>query len=149
MDSVGLLTQTGIKVGLGVFLAITAAAVACRFHWAVRGSRAQAGSLRVVDTAALGQNRAVHLIVVGRRALLIGSTPGQIALLADVTGDRDPAQEPDDGQPAQLLNPRAAFTAVLSRLLKSPGSTSRDDRAERLRTAAQALRAASARSSHA
>ena len=76
MDSVGLLAQMGIKVALGVLLAVAAAALARRFHRMGNGGRAQTGSLQVAETAALGQNRALHLIRVGRRAPRPLKAPG-------------------------------------------------------------------------
>lgn len=146
MDSVGLLAQMGIKVALGVLLAVAAATLARRFHRMGNGSRAQTGSLQVAETAALGQNRALHLIRVGRRALLIGSTPSAVSLLADVTGDRGPFSKERESEPAHQASHRQAFAAVLSRFLEPSRGPAPGDRAERLRTAAQALRTASARS---
>ena len=143
MDSVGLLVQMGIKVALGVLLAVAAAALARRFHRLGNGGRARTGSLQVAETTALGQNRALHLIRVGRRAYLIGSTPSAISLLADVTGDRGPFSEEPEAEPSCQASPRRAFAAVLSRFIEP---TAPGDRAERLRTAARALRTASARS---
>ncbi len=142
MESVGLLTQMGIKVALGVLLAVAAAGLARRLHRMGSGVRAGAGSLQVAETAALGQNRALHLVRVGRRALLIGSTPNAISLLADVTGDRGQFPKEREPEPPHQVSPRQSFVTVLSRFLDpAPG-----DCAERLRTAAQALRTAPARS---
>ena len=144
MDSVGLLLQMGIKVALGVLLAVAAAALARRFHRMGNGGRAQAGSLQVAETAALGQNRALHLIRLGRRAYLIGSTPSAISLLADVTGDRGPFSKEPEAEPIRQASPRQAFAAVLSRFIEPSRGPAPGDRTERLRTAAQALRTTSA-----
>ncbi|HUU55659.1 MAG TPA: flagellar biosynthetic protein FliO [Armatimonadota bacterium] len=149
MESVGLLTQMGIKVTLGVLLAVAAAALARRFHRLGNGVRAQAAYLQVAETAGLGQNRSLHLIRVGRRALLIGSTPSAISLLADLSGDRGPVLAAHETEPFHPAGPRQAFAALLSRLLKPASGPSHPDRADRLRTAAQALRAPSRRSSRA
>ena len=46
----------------------------------------RAGAVRVVETIPLGPNRAVHLVAVGARRLLIGTTAQQVTLLEDVTG---------------------------------------------------------------
>ena len=146
MDSVGLLVQMGIKVALGVLLAVAAATLARRFHRMGNGGRAQTGSLQVAETAALGQNRALHLIRVGRRALLIGSTPSAISLLADVTGDRGPLPKESEAEPVRQATPRQAFAAVLSRFIEPSAGLAPGDRAGRLRIAARALRTASARS---
>ena len=146
MDSVGLLVQMGIKVALGVLLAVAAAALARRFHRMGNGGRSQTGSLQVAETTALGQNRALHLIRVGRRAYLIGSTPSAVSLLADVSGDRGPFSKEREAEPARQATPRQAFAAVLSRFIEPFRGGAAGDRAERLRTAAQAFRTASARS---
>ena len=58
--------------------------------------------VRIVETVGLGQRRAVHLLQIGNRQLLIGSTGESITKLADITGDSADgltdlsAQETDD-----------------------------------------------------
>jgi flagellar biosynthetic protein FliO len=57
--------------------------------------------IQVVETVHLGPRKAIHLIKIGERRLLIGSTNESITKLADVTeiGDRKPrfAQEATQG----------------------------------------------------
>jgi len=124
---VGILTAIGVKIGLGAALAVGAVLATRYLQQARIGWRPSARSLRVVETAVLGQQRAVHLIAVGGRTLLIASTQGQVALLADVTGE--PTEKPADVAPATLRRYFSAdapphsrapsFAAVISRLLPS------------------------------
>jgi len=53
------------------------------------GASRQARSIRVLESASLGQGRGVHLITVGGRCLLVGATLQSITLLSDVTDDPD------------------------------------------------------------
>jgi flagellar biogenesis protein FliO len=109
--TVGALTAVGLKIGLGAALAV-GAVLATRYLQQTRiGWRPSARSLRVLETALLGQQRAVHLIAVGGRTLLIASTQGQVVLLADVTGE--PSERPAEAPPIP------SFAAVISRLLPS------------------------------
>ena len=147
MESVGLLAQMGIKVALGVTIAVSAAALARHLHHGANRNRAQTGFLHVTESAALGQNRTVHLIRIGRRSLLIGSTPTAISLLADVTGDTGPFSKEAEAHPVSLPTPRQAFATILSRFMATPSTPARGDGTDRLRRAARALRSASAGSS--
>jgi flagellar biogenesis protein FliO len=47
----------------------------------------------VVEVHHLGGRKVVHLIEVGHRQLLVGSTPTQISMLADVTQYWDGAED--------------------------------------------------------
>ncbi|MCF7972264.1 MAG: flagellar biosynthetic protein FliO [Phycisphaerae bacterium] len=49
--------------------------------------------VRVVEVHHLGGRKVVHLIEVGHRQLLVGSTPSQISMLADVTQHWDEAED--------------------------------------------------------
>ncbi len=48
--------------------------------------------IKVVEVHHLGGRKVVHLIEVGHRQLLVGSTPTQISMLADVTQHWDEAE---------------------------------------------------------
>ncbi len=72
----------------------------------------RSGAVRVVETVPLGQGRAVHLLAVGDRRLLIGATPQGVTLLDEVTGQVEeieavPAPLPT---PQTFLNHLQAFT---------------------------------------
>lgn len=66
--------------------------------------------LRLVDTLALGDRRAIHVVRVGDRALIVGATPQQITPLGELT----PA-ELEQWDAAQAADPSAQFASVLSR----------------------------------
>ena len=71
-----------------------------------RPSAASDGRLQVLETTALGANRHLSLVAAGGRRLLIGATPNQISLLADVT------PEPES---ARIEDPRPGATGVPTR----------------------------------
>ena len=124
MGSVGMLTGIGVKVGLAVALALGATAAARYFHLARHGWRPGRGALRVVETAALGQNRALHLVRVGKRTLFLSSTPSRIVMLADVTGEqeevaREGAEEAGASRGAARVG--RDFASLLRRLLAPEG----------------------------
>lgn len=53
--------------------------------------------IQILETAHIGQRRAVHLVKAGGRTLLIGSTNGSITRLADLTGaSRDVSEQWQD-----------------------------------------------------
>ena len=129
----GILTAVGVKIGLGAALAVGAVLATRYLQQARIGWRLPARSLRVLETAVLGPQRALHLIAVGGRTLLIASTQGQVALLADVTGES--SEKPAEPAPAH------SFAAVISRLL--PSAEPPSGPAARLHLAAEKLRATS------
>ena len=107
----GMLAGVGLEVVLAIVLGLGATALARHLHQTRRGWRSQGRSLRVLETQSLAQNRAVHLIAVGRRALLVSSTPEQISLLSDVTGEVElPVEETKTA-------PVYPFSALLTRFL--------------------------------
>jgi len=119
-----MLTGIGVKVGLAVALALGATAAARYLHLARHGWRPGRGTLRVVETAALGQNRALHLVRVGKRTLFLSSTPSRIVMLADVTGEqeevaRELAEEAGASRGASRVG--RDFASLLRRLLAPEG----------------------------
>ncbi|UCC69585.1 MAG: flagellar biosynthetic protein FliO [Armatimonadota bacterium] len=151
MESVGLVSGIGVKVGLAVALAVGATAAARYLHLARHGWRpGRGGRLRVLETAVLGQNRAVHLVSVGRRTLFIASTASQVVMLADVTAEQEPVASgaaTSRGQASRLCRDFASFASTLGQLLgPTRRATSQNDgaqahtRTERLLEAARALR---------
>ena len=150
MESVGLVSGIGVKVGLAVALAVGATAAARYFHLARHGWRPGRGALRVLETAVLGQNRAVHLVSVGRRTLFIASTPSQVVMLADVTAEQEPVASGAAASRGQVSRLHREFSTFASRLGQLLGPAKRGatqnhgaeshTRAERLLEAARALR---------
>lgn len=127
----GTLAAIGVKIGLAAALAVGAVLVTRYLQQARTGWQPSARSLRVLETAVLGQQRAVHLIAVGGRTLLVASTQGQVTLLADVTGE--PPAAPLETAPAP-----PSFAAVISRLLTPPQVVHGHE--ARLRAAAERLK---------
>lgn len=62
------------------------------------------GAIEILDSRALGPDRAVHLVRIGSRVLLIGATGGSMAKLAELSPDDIAAQgagsETTDGESA-------------------------------------------------
>lgn len=72
-----------LAVLLVVVLGITAIYISKKFMPGI--SRLSGKKIRISETVHLGQHRAVHLLKIGGRRLLIGSTNNSITSLADVT----------------------------------------------------------------
>jgi flagellar biosynthetic protein FliO len=66
----------------------------------------QRGRLKVLETAALGPNRSVHLVRVGNKVLVLGSTPDQITAIGEV-------DEPETA-PQSLASTQQAFAGRLA-----------------------------------
>ena len=75
------------KFIFSVFLVILAGAGAVYFskRFGGRISRLSGKKVQVVETLYLGSRKAVHLLKIGQREILIGSTNENISMLADVT----------------------------------------------------------------
>lgn len=142
METVGIFAGVGVKVALAIALALTGTAAARYFQQARHGWRPGRGKLRVMETAALGQNRAVHLIAVGQRTLLVASAPGQVVMLADVSDER--AVDLAPVAPVEDTSPTDGFGSLLSSLLARGdslrGDQPRSTQTGRLQAAAQMLR---------
>lgn len=59
-------------------------------------------TIRVLETAGLGTNRALHVVQIGGRRMLIGSTSGQINLISEM--DASEIQEVEAEQPADFAS---------------------------------------------
>ncbi len=126
----------GLRLGL-VLLAIWGAIVAMR--WWVRrqagASDTTARRLELLETRSLGPNRALHLVRVGGRAVLIGATTERISALLAVD---DPAEverlleveEVPGAGPPSLGDLRRGLGGVLSRLTAPRASAPRPARPE-------------------
>lgn len=80
--------------------------------------------IRVIENASLGTNRSVHLIEVGAKKLLVGSTPNQISLLAELgameTEHRESTLESDETGQSQPTS----FAGQLASMIGSdPGGS--------------------------
>lgn len=81
----GMLVGLGLKLGLVITLAYLCA-LAVRKVAQRRGAlKIGGGLLRVIESAALAPNRGLHIVAVGNRAFLVGSTPEQFSVLGEVS----------------------------------------------------------------
>jgi flagellar protein FliO/FliZ len=78
-DLVGLALKTGIVVAL-----LGASLWALRRYAGAVPARRGSGAVTVAETVPLAQGRAVYVLDVGDRALLVGATPQQLTLLGEV-----------------------------------------------------------------
>lgn len=78
-DLVGLLLKTGVVVAL-----LGASLWALRRYAGAAPLRRGTGAVTVAETLPLAQGRAVYVLDVGDRALLVGATPQQLTLLGEV-----------------------------------------------------------------
>lgn len=79
------------------------------------GGTARAGSLQVLDSIAVGQNRMLCVVRAGKRLLLVGVTPQQISKLCDLEESDLPIAEPPPDRPEGSLT----FSETLKSVLKS------------------------------
>ncbi len=100
-DPVLLSASVFLKLAVVVLLMVAAA-------WIMR--RLQGGSwkaverqVKVIETTHLSPRRAIHLVQIGDRKLLIGATDQAISLLTEI-----------DDQPAEATEPDAVFSELLS-----------------------------------
>lgn len=82
-------------------------------------------SIKVIETTGLGPNRSLHVVQAGGKYLLIGSTPSQISLVAEMN-----ASEAEEGEPEKP----ADFAGFLNR------SSSDQDRADSASKLSDAIR---------
>lgn len=84
---------TKLSVAVGVVLVLGAIAIYVVRVVAPKWGPVSKKRVKVVEIHHLGGRKQVHLIEVGHRQLLVGSTPTQISMLADVTQHWDDAGE--------------------------------------------------------
>jgi flagellar biogenesis protein FliO len=91
----------------------------------VHGGGLAAGGLRVLSTLALAPNRSVHVVrVPGGKTLLLGATPGQVNLIADL------GEVPEAELAAAESGMPSFFFDVLASKLTSAASQLHERRAE-------------------
>jgi len=99
-DWPALLLDVGAKLLLTAGLAYASVYLLRRYVVRVGGSR-RAARISVVETVPLGQHRALHLVRVGGKSILLGATSSQISLLAEVA-------DPDGNAPTEPASRAAA-----------------------------------------
>jgi len=60
--------------------------------------------IQVVETVTMEPRRSLHLVKIGDRVLLVGSTDGGMSLLAEFTEDEMDVTPPDPGRPRSFLD---------------------------------------------
>jgi flagellar biogenesis protein FliO len=101
-------------------------------RWAARRGigRAPLGrNVRVLERVVLDGRRALYLVQVGAKVLLIGGTDARLATLAELSADelaRAPDGDAAHAHSAGAQAPRARFLEVLSRLRGRPASGAAD-----------------------
>jgi flagellar biogenesis protein FliO len=75
------------KFIFSIFLVIAVGTAAVYFSKRLGGkiTRIRGKKVQVIETLYLGQRKALHLLKIGRREILIGSTNENINMIADVT----------------------------------------------------------------
>ena len=90
--------QVSVELGLKLILVIGFIyAALAGLRW-LQGSRNKitgnrGSSINVVETTNLAPNRALHMVIIGEKTLLIGSTDSQLSLLADLSDANLPLSE--------------------------------------------------------
>lgn len=112
-------------------LAVLYAALWLLRRYYLRGGAARNGtSLLVLQSAQLGPGRSLHLIGVGGKTLLVGSTSQQISLIAEVDSVQTlevVEQGPDDSFDRYLRKAADVASSIQERLRQRPqGRRSRD-----------------------
>lgn len=121
-----LVTLGSFVFKLAVVLGLAYASIYALKHFTglrntVAGGRRR---IKIIENANIGTNRSVHLIEVGAKRLLVGSTPNQISLLAEIG-----AEETDSEQPTLLADEAdssqpAGFAGQLASMMSSdPGGS--------------------------
>lgn len=88
VTSFGVGEWVGLMLRLGLVIAVIWAAVYAMRWYTRRAGGERRGALRaldIIETRALGPNRALHLVRLGERAVLIGVTPERINALMEIT----------------------------------------------------------------
>lgn len=110
-DWFGLVLRLGLVIGV-----IWAAVYAMRWYTRRMGGERSgtARTLDIVETRSLGPNRALHLVRIGGRAVLIGVTPERINALMEVDDPKvlEAIEAPSEGTPRSV----PAFATLLAGL---------------------------------
>jgi flagellar biosynthetic protein FliO len=78
--------------------------------------------IKVIENSALGANRSLHLVEVGKRKLLLASTPTQISLVTEIKAEDLPVASPENDEAGQ---DQCGFKQHLDGLLKAEADVSK------------------------
>lgn len=83
--------------------------------------------IRIVENSQLGPNRALHLVEIGGRKLLVASTPSQISLITEIEAD----QASTDGAGVSDIGPQTSDLAFRDQLAMFLGSKNDSEKVSR------------------
>jgi flagellar biosynthetic protein FliO len=114
----GLMTvlDFALKLVLVLILAYLCMLALKRFSQRRAAGSGKGGALRVMDTIGLAPNRQLHIVALGDKAYLLGSTPESVSLIADVSETRG-VDDLSGGGRGEKLDP--AFSQRLKELMKA------------------------------
>jgi flagellar biosynthetic protein FliO len=103
----GLMTALdfALKLVLVIILAYVCMLALKKFSQRRMARPSKSAGLRVVDTIGLAPNRQLHIVTLGERAFLLGSTPESVSLISDISQAQGatglpPSPQRDDADPA-------------------------------------------------
>ena len=105
-----------LKLVLVLILAYLCMLALKRFSQRRAAGSAKGGALRVMDTIGLAPNRQLHIVALGDKAYLLGSTPESISLIADVSETKG-VDDLSGGGRGEKLDP--AFSQRVKELMKA------------------------------
>ncbi len=110
-------------VKIGVVAAVLGASLWLLRRYAGQRGRVQGrtGAVAIADTIPLAQGRAVYVLDVGDRALIVGATPQQLSLLAELTDEATLARL--RATPERLASPMAALSGGLNLMAQVANAT--------------------------
>jgi len=113
----GLMTALdfALKLVLVLILAYVCMLALKKFSQRRMAGSGKGGGLRVVDTIGLAPNRQLHIVTLGERAFLLGSTPESVSLISDISQAQEMAGLPG-GPQREEADP--AFAQRLKELMK-------------------------------
>lgn len=115
---------------LALVIIIIAVSVAGLRWWGKRtsGPRSTTGFLRVLDTLAISNGRAIHLVALGERVIAVGATAQQLTLLNELSDDEAAKVQEQVAKPDE--QPLSQFAAQLFEQMKRTTSRTPDRRAD-------------------
>lgn len=127
VSTFGLGDWAGLVFRLGLVLGVIWGAVAA-MRWYVRRSQGMGGrnglaTLEVIETHALGPNRALHLVRLGDRAVLVGATPERITSLLTVDDPEEVrrlSERPDAAPRRSLAANLAGVSSFAASAIRAP-----------------------------
>jgi len=131
-----------LKLALVVILAYVSMLALKKFTQRRTAASGKGAALRAVDTIGLAPNRQLHIVTLGERAFLLGSTPESVSLISDIS---EAQSVPGATKSPPHAEQDPAFTQRLRELMKAApaGRRAQSGVGLRLAQAAQFIKARS------